>query len=103
MKKYFLILIFSFCFSSLIFAHSWYPIECCSGNDCAQIISKQELHDGMLVKTKHGIGFVPDGFQSKKSEDAGEHACLVSYSLTDIEIERGATHHLRCHFLPSSF
>jgi hypothetical protein len=60
-------------------AHDWYPMECCSGLDCAPVDKVEILQapaiasflpnpaqaaptGGMLVTTKHGSAVVSDNF-----------------------------------------
>ena len=42
-------------------AHEWYPIECCSGYDCAAV-EQTKISDGaeLIVTSKHGTGVVPE-------------------------------------------
>ena len=74
-------------------AHDWYPIECCSGMDCAPV-EKVEIvpadrftasslippamaaPSAMLVTTKHGTVLVPGNFQRRESKDGRMHACM---------------------------
>ena len=73
-------------------AHDWYPIECCSGMDCAAV-EKVEMVPGpgiarcsdpglgvgpgaMLVTTKHGTVVVPANFPRRESKDNRMHACM---------------------------
>ena len=75
--------------------HDWYPIECCSGMDCApvdkvEIISGQHaiasmfappanasVPSSMVVTTKHGTVVVPQNFKMRESPDGQAHACIV--------------------------
>jgi len=88
-------------------AHDWYPIECCSGMDCApvekvEIISLQSagimgsapLPGSMLITTKHGSVIVPANFPRRESKDNQMHAC--------IRPSTGGTPRLICLFLPPS-
>jgi hypothetical protein len=88
-------------------AHDWYPIECCSGMDCApvekvEIISLQSagimgsapLPGSMLITTKHGTVIVPANFPRRESKDNQMHAC--------IRPSTGGTPRLICLFLPPS-
>jgi hypothetical protein len=59
-------------------AHSWYPKECCSGQDCM-------LADGIytdtggnrVVKVGHRRVWVPPGFPVRPSPDARIHICFT--------------------------
>ena len=72
-------------------AHSWYPIECCSANDCApadKVESVQQFNAGifgtpahastplMLITTKHGSVIVPPDFPRRDSPDGKTHVCM---------------------------
>ena len=74
-------------------AHDWYPMECCSGMDCAPVEKVEILQapaiasflptqaqasavGGMLVTTKHGSVVVPANFPRRESKDSRMHACM---------------------------
>ena len=74
-------------------AHDWYPMECCSGLDCAPVEKVEMLPGpsiasmlstpaqaaplgGMLVTTKHGSVVVPANFPRRESKDHRMHACM---------------------------
>jgi hypothetical protein len=74
-------------------AHDWYPMECCSGMDCAAVEKVEILQGpaiasflpspaqsspvgGMLVTTKHGSVVVPANFPRRESKDSRMHACM---------------------------
>ena len=74
-------------------AHDWYPVECCSGMDCAPV-EKVEIKpaeaftanalipqahaapSAMVVTTKHGTAIVPANFPRRESKDGQLHACM---------------------------
>jgi hypothetical protein len=71
-------------------AHDWYPIECCSGMDCAPV-EKVEIvpadqfpgassfvaaPSAMYVTTKHGTALVPANATRRESQDSRMHACM---------------------------
>lgn len=58
-------------------AHDWYPIECCSGYDCAPV-EQAKLHDGseLVVTSKHGTGIVPAAMPRRESKDHRMHVCM---------------------------
>jgi hypothetical protein len=33
-----LLLVFAIAFAARASAHEWYPVECCSGDDCAPVV-----------------------------------------------------------------
>lgn len=74
-------------------AHEWYPMECCSGLDCAPVEKVEMLPGpsiasmlsspahasalgGMLVTTMHGSVVVPADFPRRESKDHRMHACM---------------------------
>ncbi len=88
-------------------AHDWYPMECCSGMDCAPvekveivpmqsagIMGTQTLPGTMLITTKHGSVIVPANFPRRESKDNRMHACIRSSA--------GGNVRLICLFMPPS-
>ena len=65
-------------------SHDWYPLECCSGTDCAVVehVSYARSADAqadlpvLLVTTKHGTASVPPNFPRRASKDGEMHACI---------------------------
>lgn len=68
-------------------AHSFYPVECCSGYDCAPIaMSRVEVNSaGFLIDGIHSIPFK----EVRRSPDGAYHACFPQPDK------------LRCFFAPS--
>jgi hypothetical protein len=63
--------------SAEVRAHEWYPHECCDENDCAVVISMEGWPDGIRrLETKHGVVFVPRGYEARPSPDGKAHACM---------------------------
>ena len=66
-------------------AHEWYPVECCSGRDCAEVehatYDPAPDIDGQLpilaVTTVHGTALVPQNFPRRESPDGKMHACML--------------------------
>lgn len=58
-------------------AHEWYPIECCSGYDCAPV-DHTKVQDGadLVVTSKHGTGIVPASMPRRESRDHRMHVCM---------------------------
>jgi hypothetical protein len=65
-------------------SHDWYPMECCSGTDCAEvdhatydrtpdITNKLPI---LAVTTVHGTALVPENFPRRESLDGKMHACM---------------------------
>jgi hypothetical protein len=75
-----------FSFLAVAVAHSFYPIECCSGYDCNMIDAKRVSFapGGYMVDHKF---FVPQK-EVRKSEDGDYHACFPQ------------PENLRCFFAP---
>jgi hypothetical protein len=65
-------------------SHDWYPMECCSGTDCAVVehITYASSADAesdlptLVVTTKHGTARVPPNFPRRPSKDGEMHACI---------------------------
>lgn len=87
-------------------AHDFYPIECCSGIDCAPVEKVEIVANSaiasmlvppanasvpstMVVTTKHGTAAVPQNIKHRESKDGRVHACIRSGKLI-------------CIFLPPS-
>jgi len=66
------------------FAHEWYPMECCSGMDCAPVEKTERVpipNDPtalpmLLVTTKHGTVMIPRNFPFRESKDNRMHVCM---------------------------
>jgi hypothetical protein len=72
--------------------HDWYPMECCSSQDCAPIDKVEQVPTSMasmfsvvpgkampsvmVVTTKHGTVMVPPNFPERVSKDGRAHACI---------------------------
>lgn len=78
----------------------WYPLECCSGQDCApvdsvssavQIVAGVMSVPHLVVTTKHGTAEVPSIFPRRESKDHRMHACMR---------RRAGEMELLCLFLP---
>jgi len=58
-------------------AHDWYPIECCSGYDCAPVVQAElQQGDTLVVTSKHGTGIVPASMTRRESKDHKMHVCM---------------------------
>jgi hypothetical protein len=89
-------------------AHDWYPMECCSGMDCAPVEkveilplqsagimgSNMSLPGTMMITTKHGTVIVPANFPRRESKDNQMHACMRAAP--------GGNMRLICLFIPPS-
>ena len=85
------IVLFGICFASNAIAHSWYPLRCCSDNDCGKITKMIVLPNGDMDITIHVItssrefdiqAIFPSDFLMEKSEDGDNHACIIEYNNT---------------------
>lgn len=72
-------------------AHDWYPIECCSGMDCAPV-DKAEVQSSasyagiaalpgqtgseLVVTSKHGTAVIPSSLPRRESKDHRMHVCM---------------------------
>lgn len=65
--------------ASAAYAHSWYPVHCCSGKDCAPIekMEPDEKLGGYQVTTKYGTAHIPANFKWQPSQDEFYHACII--------------------------
>jgi hypothetical protein len=63
-------------------AHSWYPKECCSGNDCAPVEKATWLVPTgaglpqLVVTSGVGTAIVPHNFPVRDSKDGRMHVCI---------------------------
>jgi hypothetical protein len=63
-------------------AHSWYPKECCSGNDCAPVEKVAWLMPAgkglpqLVVTSKIGTAIVPHDLPVRESKDGRMHVCI---------------------------
>lgn len=76
-------------------AHSWYPIECCSGHDCHEATRVEKVDEGTRLffltdeaDLKHAT--VPHNFAWQESPDGKWHVCVT------------ATGTVRCAFRPKN-
>lgn len=61
----------------LVRAHSWYPWECCSSQDCAPAELVGTTNDGQLFRNKYGTVFVPFSYKEwRLSPDGQVHTCV---------------------------
>jgi hypothetical protein len=57
-------------------AHSWYPMECCSGQDCREADTVTELPDGSAkVQAGDDTIVVPRSLKRRMSPDGHYHLC----------------------------
>jgi len=80
--------------STVATAHSWYPIECCSGRDCMRVDRVERTSDGGMRMFAGSIQVqVPKGFTQRPSRDNDTHVCVR---------ENGdGTYVPRCVFVPA--
>ena len=65
------------CGTQQAFAHSWYPVKCCSGQDCMQVDSIEMLDDGDMLFRAGSISVVVAAeFQRLPSPDNHTHVCV---------------------------
>ena len=58
-------------------AHSWYPVECCSGRDCLRVDRVEPTTDGGMRMFAGNIQVqVPKGFTQRPSRDNDTHVCV---------------------------
>jgi hypothetical protein len=79
-------------------AHSWYPRECCSGQDCKPADGLEiDARGGKVVVVGHHRIRIPSGFPVRSSPDTRIHICYRHVSWP----EEGAFTMPFCVFLPS--
>jgi hypothetical protein len=62
-------------------AHSWYPMECCSGQDCHEADMVTEMPDGSAkVQVGNDTILVPRSLKRRTSPDAHYHLCYHKWS-----------------------
>jgi len=59
-------------------AHDWYPLECCSGQDCAPAEAVVRREDGSYLVTSRGMSTVipADYAKWRRSPDGRIHVCI---------------------------
>jgi hypothetical protein len=77
-------------------AHSWYPVRCCSGEDCAPVIHTVPVEGGKWVTSSRGTVFVPKTFRIDTSRDNDAHICMQPDPVT-------RRMKLLCYFEPGIF
>jgi len=78
-------------------AHSWYPIRCCSGDDCAPVTRSVPADGGKWVTSSRGTVFVPKGFPIGASQDNDAHICMQPDPVSQGRMK------LICYFEPGIF
>lgn len=59
----------------------WYPMECCSGLDCAPVLTATQVaRPGqmpyLVVRTRVGLTHIPPDFKWRASPDGQMHVCI---------------------------
>jgi hypothetical protein len=70
-------------------AHSWYPKECCSGNDCRPVPCAELTKINLGLMWRRSVIF--NDTQTRDSLDQFCHVCIKSYAGFDLPI---------CVFIP---
>jgi hypothetical protein len=70
-------------------AHSWYPWDCCSGEDCkpTDSIERDEAGDYRVAVDRHVI-IVPRSFPIRPSQDHRSHICYQTDQYLQVDIPR---------------
>lgn len=73
------------------YAHSWYPKECCSGEDCAPVEQIYRLGgEGgagrWVITSKHGKAILPLGLPPRDSQDGRTHVCMRYSPFGELEV-----------------
>ena len=82
-----------------VYAHDWYPLECCARNDCMPARGIEgDGRGGMTVIVGDLRIGIPEGFAPRPSLDSRIHVCFRMYSN---EIDGSITITPICLFLPA--
>jgi hypothetical protein len=59
-------------------AHSWYPPECCSGEDCAPVerIDRLPGSGRWMITSRHGKAILRQNLVPRESQDDRAHVCM---------------------------
>jgi hypothetical protein len=80
--KHHRVAVLAVCFCCLVGArvqaHDWYPLECCSGQDCAPAEAVVRQADGSYLVTSRGMSVVipRDYAYWRRSPDSRIHVCI---------------------------
>jgi hypothetical protein len=81
--------------ASRAFAHAWYPVRCCSGQDCRKVDRIEPLPDGDALFHAGSISVVvPAEFLRLPSEDNETHVCVYRIG--------SGEYRPRCVFVPGA-
>ena len=72
----------------VLLAHSWYPLQCCSGQDCFPLGDREVEEQAAGWRVRVTGEFIPRS-QGQRSQDGRYHIC-----------RSGATWKVRCFFYP---
>ena len=82
-----------------VYAHDWYPLECCARNDCMPAKGIEgDGRGGMTVIVGDLRIGIPEGFAPRPSLDSRIHVCFRMYPN---EIDGSTTITPVCLFLPA--
>jgi hypothetical protein len=79
-------------------AHDWYPVNCCSGNDCFQVIDEKIIEDlGNGVYRVGPVTQLVQGSDVKVSQDGQWHICTPGWPIGK---PLAPETRIRCLFVP---
>ncbi|HSH99487.1 MAG TPA: hypothetical protein VLA02_02715 [Reyranella sp.] len=85
--------------SAPVYAHDWYPLECCARNDCMPAGGiERDGRGGMTVIVDDLRIGLPEGFAPRRSLDSRIHVCFRVHSS---EIDGSISSTPVCLFLPA--
>lgn len=59
-------------------AHSWFPTECCGGDDCQEIVELLEVNGKWAISTKKQTAIVEKNFSIRPSQDTKQYICIAN-------------------------
>lgn len=65
--------------SEIAHTHSWFPQECCGGNDCQEITEWKEWNtEQWYISTKINSAIISKKFLIRPSQDQKKYICIAN-------------------------
>jgi len=82
-----------------VYAHEWYPLECCARNDCMPAASVEGDGRGAMTVIVGDLRIaIPKGFAPRPSPDGKIHVCFRTFAN---EVDGSVSSTPICLFLPA--